>query len=127
MVFQKPTKEAMTDRKLVYVEWIDSRGVSASWEHMEVLAEHGPCPVKSAGWLLRDEENFIQVVPHIGTDPDQGCGDMTIPRSQIRRIVELKIPRDAAKSAEAKVLRDSSRSKKSMSEAGLSITQRRES
>ena len=81
----------MDKRKLVYVEWVDSRGVSAAWGHMENLKE-GPCFVESAGWLLQDEEEFIQIVPHVGTDPDQGCGDMTIPRSQVTRMIELKVP-----------------------------------
>ena len=87
----------MTD-KLVYIEWSDSRGATASWEHMEVLKENGICIVRSVGWLIQDEKKFIQIVPHVGTDPDQGCGDMTIPRTQIRRMIELKLPKKASDS-----------------------------
>lgn len=115
----------MVERALVYVEWMDSRGVSASWEHLETLQENDLCIIRSVGWLLREESDFIQIVPHLGIDPDQGCGDMTIPVSQISRRIVLDIPAEQTRlhKAASKVLRDSSRSKRNKAAAGLDISQ----
>ena len=68
---------------LVLVEWIDSRGVTVGWTEIDILKEYGACSIKSVGWLITCDKNVIHIVPHIGTDPDQGCGDMAIPRSQV--------------------------------------------
>lgn len=75
---------------LVLVEWIDSRGVSARWTELDDLKEYGVCLVKSSGWLIRCDKKVIHIAPHIGTDPDQGCGDMAIPRSQVSKIRKVK-------------------------------------
>lgn len=75
---------------LVLVEWIDSRGASSGWTELDVLKEYGVCSIKSVGWLIRRDKNVIHIVPHIGTDPDQGCGDMAIPRSQVSKMRKVK-------------------------------------
>lgn len=83
--------------KLVYVEWVDSRGVSENWNTFAWLKENDICVVRSVGWLLQDTKELIQIVPHIGDDPEQGCGDMTIPRSQVKRMTALKLPKTKKK------------------------------
>ncbi len=74
---------------LVYIEWIDSRGVSASWDHLESL-DSELCTIKSVGWVLKQTEDLIHIVPHLGHDPDQGCGDMVIPTNCIIKKRNLK-------------------------------------
>lgn len=64
--------------KLAKVCWIDSRGVSENWATLEQLREHDLCSVWSVGWVIKETDDYVQLCPHIGTDPDQGCGDMTI-------------------------------------------------
>ena len=71
------------------VEWDDSRGVSDSWVSMNEIQDRDACLVKSVGWLVERKDSYT-VVPHIGSDPDQGCGEMTIPRSAVRKITFLK-------------------------------------
>ena len=71
---------------LARICWVDSRGVSESWAPLEQLREHDLCHVWSVGWIINETEEFIQVCPHLGTDPDQGCGDMTIAKQAIVRI-----------------------------------------
>lgn len=75
--------------ELVYLEWIDSRGVSSSWDHLESL-DSELCTVKSVGWVLKMTEDLIHIVPHLGHDPDQGCGDMVIPMNCIIKKRNLK-------------------------------------
>lgn len=76
--------------KLVYLEWLDSRGVSASWSHLEDLASEC-CVLKSVGWVLTENKDLIHIVPHLGDDPAQGCGDMVIPKRCVLKKINLNI------------------------------------
>ena len=81
--------------RLVFVEWVDSYGCSASWGE---LADSSPqlLTCKSVGWLLHDGADCKVVVPHVGGSipgaQPQGCGDMTIPTRAIVRLVDLAEP-----------------------------------
>ena len=84
--------------KLVYVEWEDSFGCSAFWCNLlEAAAPRDiePQLAKSVGWIVRESTSGITVVPHLADETKQakaqGCGDMTIPRSAIRKMVLLDI------------------------------------
>jgi len=95
--------------KLVYVEWEDSFGCSAFWCNLENEAapeDIKPQLARSVGWLCRESGSSITVVPHITDESKhaklQGCGDMTIPRSAIRKMVVLRIPDDSKMNAAAK-------------------------
>jgi hypothetical protein len=78
--------------RLVLVEWVDSAR-SPNW----ALFENGERPAhvecKSVGWLLHDGADCKVVTPHVGgpagAEPNQGCGDMTIPTRAIVRMVDL--------------------------------------
>lgn len=75
--------------RLVLVEWEDSHGVSASWEYVSRCNPY-VLICRSVGWLLHDGGECIVVVPHLTASDQakqQGCGDMTIPRSAVRSIV----------------------------------------
>lgn len=77
--------------RLVLVEWIDSYGCASSWEHF-ANTQPKVMTCKSVGWLLHDNDDCKTIVPHIADDPDQGCGDMTIPAKAITRMVDLQVP-----------------------------------
>lgn len=74
--------------KLTFVKWADSYGCSSSWESIH---EHPPIPhyCYSVGWLVRESEEFVVIIPHISPENDGigsdelGCGDMTIPKCSI--------------------------------------------
>lgn len=78
---------------LILCEWLDSYGCSPSWETIEKGVKPLGMACKSVGWLVRQSEKFIVVVPHLSQKNEiadqQGCGDMTIPRSAIVRIKRL--------------------------------------
>ena len=87
--------------KLVYVEWEDSFGCSASWCDLENTAapeDIEPQLAKSVGWLCRENASSITIIPHISDESEyakaQGCGDMTIPKSAIRKRRVLSIFKD---------------------------------
>ncbi len=86
----------MEKLRLVLIEWEDSFGCSATWSPLPEPNEHPPeiMICRSVGWLLHDTSGRKTIVPHvIDEHPDaeqQGCGDMTIPISAIRRIVDLE-------------------------------------
>lgn len=77
--------------RLVYVEWLDSFGCSASWQKLSAGSIE-PMLCKSVGWLLHDGPSCKVVVPHVSEGTDEGCGDMTIPNAAIVTLTEIKIP-----------------------------------
>jgi hypothetical protein len=91
-----------TDYPLVYIEWEDSYGCSSEWTDIrECNVPEQRCV--SVGFLIHADKQRVVVVPHLSLprddgddcgDPRQdGCGDMTIPRSAIRRIRTLSAGR----------------------------------
>ena len=85
--------------KLVYIEWHDAHGVEPNWEWMEELLEKVDfiCITKSVGWLIKQNWKQVVVLPHyIEASKDtraQGCGEMTIPKVNIVRRVDLGVPK----------------------------------
>lgn len=80
--------------RLVLIDWVDSYGCSAVWQHLEG-ATANLMKSRSVGWLLQDDEDCKLIVPHISDSthpelPQQGCGDMTIPTKAILSITDLQ-------------------------------------
>lgn len=85
--------------KLVYIEWEDAFGCTPYWSNLKTVAapeDVEAVMARTVGWVCRESKTTITVVPHITSETKltnmQGCGDMTIPRSAIRKMVCLKIP-----------------------------------
>jgi hypothetical protein len=87
----KPLRERLIKDRLVYIEWCDARGVTTEWTDLEELEKADTCTCISIGLLLVDSPELIVVLPHFGTDPHNGCGEMVIPRTQVRRMWRLKV------------------------------------
>lgn len=74
----------------VKVEWIDSCASNKSWILLEELEEDiEPIFISTYGMLVKEEDSFIVVAQNYGTDPEQVCNLMTIPRGCIKSITEL--------------------------------------
>lgn len=43
---------------IVEIKWIDSKGVSAEWEHKDELSNMKPCECWSIGYLERDDKDY---------------------------------------------------------------------
>jgi hypothetical protein len=80
---------------LVYIEWEDSLTGTGGWCET-AGAQPSVNVIRSVGWLLYDGKDCKLVVPHLSepdhaTAKEQGCGDMTIPASSIRKVVKLQV------------------------------------
>ncbi len=82
------------DYKLVHVKWRDSYGCSSHWND---IPDRFPAEqfCYSVGWLAREDSNGVVIIPHISPEnkeidaTEQGCGEMTIPRTAIVEITEI--------------------------------------
>jgi hypothetical protein len=89
------TKSETLDYQLVLVEWEDSLVGTTGWGETSG-ARPKVVVVRSVGWLVYDGEDCKLIVPHL-SEPNhsdakqQGCGDMTIPASSIRKLVKLQV------------------------------------
>lgn len=73
-------------KEIVYVEWWDHISLAQGrWISKADLDEIKVAKCKSVGWVYKQDDESITLVPHIageGEDADYG-GDMTIHRSAI--------------------------------------------
>ena len=86
--------------RLVFVEWEDSFVGMSGWGETDG-ARPNVVVCQSVGWLIHDGEDCKLIVPHLSAPnhlfaKQQGCGDMTIPASAVRRIVDLNVPESQA-------------------------------
>lgn len=106
---------------LLYIEWVDSRGTHESWTELEDMVSEC-CVISSVGWAIKEDEELIHLVPHLGSNPDQGCGDMVIPKVSIT--YQMKLNCRTIKSPAHKVLHDKRNSKTEKVKRGEALTQR---
>lgn len=81
----------MADRKLVLVEWEDSRR-GEGWVRLEEL-ENTITRCRSVGWIIAKDKTSLTLAGHMGVDPEQCCGDLTIPMRAILKMIPLSIPK----------------------------------
>ena len=74
--------------ELVLVEWLDSRR-GEGWVRLNEL-NGTVTKCKSVGWVVAKDTESLTLAGHIGEDPEQCCGDLTIPKCSIRSITPLK-------------------------------------
>lgn len=78
------------NRKLVLIEWLDSKGITAEWEHLDELESLEPSRCVSVGFLMEETEQYKTIVQ--STNEAQVLGRLTIPCGAIQELVELVIP-----------------------------------
>ena len=81
----------MADRKLVIVEWLDSRR-GEGWVRLDEL-ESTVTRCRSVGWIVAKDAESVTLAGHLGENPDQCCGDLTIPNRAVVRMTPLTIPK----------------------------------
>jgi hypothetical protein len=74
---------------LVLVEWLDSRR-GEGWVRLDEL-EGAVINCRSVGWILAKDKTSLTLAGHLGTNPDQCCGDLTIPQRAILSVKSLKV------------------------------------
>lgn len=79
---------------LVYIEWVDAYGCADQWEAVNSI-QHMIMKCSSVGWLVYQDKDMIIIVPHLSQHDhkkieQQSCGDMSIPRSAIKKMKIIK-------------------------------------
>ena len=77
--------------KAVKVEWIDSCSSNQNWIlKKEFEGEVEPIYLYTYGVVVQESKEFIVIAQNYGTEPEQFCNLMTIPKGCIRKITNLK-------------------------------------
>ena len=79
--------DKVEDAKIVEITWMDSHGVTSTWEFWEDIEELKPARVKSVGYLIADKTGYKTIVQSISST--QILGRLTIPTSCIKKIKEI--------------------------------------
>lgn len=73
------------DFKLVEIQWVDSYGVTPSWEEIEDVIDDVSCTViHSVGYVIKETADSISLASNICTKTSNVCGVMTIPKVSIK-------------------------------------------
>jgi hypothetical protein len=73
------------DHRLVIVSWDDANCLGV-WADPSQIVEPSKC--QTVGWLLRDEEGYVQIVATMAED-GQYNQSMTIPRGMVTSIKDV--------------------------------------
>jgi hypothetical protein len=76
-------------RKLVLIEWMDSKGVTYSWEYWDEIEPLKPDRCYSVGFLLEDAEEYKTIAQSISET--QVIGRVSIPNCSIQSIREIEV------------------------------------
>jgi len=80
---------------LVLVKWVDSHGCTSNWG---TIPDTSPSAhyCYSVGWLVAESDDCMVIIPHISPEceeinaDEQGCGEMTIPKTSVKKITNIK-------------------------------------
>ena len=75
--------------KLLYIEWLDSKGITNEWEYFDEIMPMKPNTCRSIGFLIEETKEYKTLAPNISET--QVLGRITIPLRSIIKIVELKV------------------------------------
>lgn len=84
--------EPVVPYRLVLVEWEDSARPVPSWEWIDNYRVPDVISCLSVGYLIADEKTAIALAPNlgdVGSEPLQASGILRVPRSAVRKIVDL--------------------------------------
>ena len=77
----------MKNKKIVAIEWLDSKGVVNEWEYYDDIKPLKPIVCISVGFLLENNKKYKTIVQSIGDG--QILGRLTIPNCSIKKITEI--------------------------------------
>lgn len=88
------------DLKLVLIDWIDAHA-GRGWRNLDDIDRGAePLRCRSVGWLGMETDEVLLLIPNIAGEGQRvetilkGCGEVCIPKSCVRRFVELVQPED---------------------------------
>lgn len=77
--------------KMVFIEWVDSRQPTASWQRVADFGYLSECRCTSVGFLLRDDGNAKVLAASVADEGDelQATGVFVIPSKSVISQTEL--------------------------------------
>jgi hypothetical protein len=75
-------------KRLVLIEWADSRQPTPGWERIADIAERTYCVCQSVGWMIQDNQKVKVLAANVADAGDemQAMGIVTIPTACILAI-----------------------------------------
>ena len=84
----------MKKHKLVLIEWIDAAGCGPRWNSLDVIMSSNTLTIRSVGWLVDESTKHVTIVSSMDNQEAPQCmGDHAIPRSAIKSMMTLKVPK----------------------------------
>lgn len=77
----------MIDRR-VEITWLDSKGVTSSWEYKDDLEPLEPNVIISIGYLLEDTDRYKTIAQSVSEH--QVLGRLSIPTVSIKKMRKIK-------------------------------------
>lgn len=82
------------NKKVVYVEWLDSFGCTSSWQSLEDYSPVAPI-MKTIGFIVYESKDLLSLANSIGDETEytleQANGIMTIPKNCIVQLKKIAI------------------------------------
>ncbi len=75
--------------RLVLIEWIDSYTIYKDWDILSELKEPEIMNCKSVGFVIKENDDAIIIIPHISGNDEAGYGGICIPKIAIIITTEL--------------------------------------
>lgn len=75
--------------KVVRISWIDSCASHSEWELLEDLDKVEPIYIYSYGVVIQEDDKVITIAQNYGSEPNQACCFMTIPKGCILQIDKI--------------------------------------
>ena len=77
--------------KIVQIKWIDSCASNQNWNFIQDFdGDIEPIKIISVGFLLQENDDVVTIAQNYGTDPEQVCNLMTIPKGCIKQITTIE-------------------------------------
>ncbi len=79
-------------KRMVLVEWIDSRKPTSDWEFLEETNLPKPCKCLTIGFLIKEDQTQTILASNLGDigKDEQVMGIMTIPTCSVTNMTDLK-------------------------------------
>jgi hypothetical protein len=75
--------------KLELIEWVDSYSFYEQWDFIKEIAEPEIIKCKSVGFIIKETNDSIMILPHISGENEAGRGGICIPKISIVKRTQL--------------------------------------
>ena len=74
--------------QIVLIDWIDSKGITDKWEHLDGLKPMTCCICRTIGFVLDETDDYVTIAQSItlieNEEESQVLGRMSIPKVSIK-------------------------------------------